>query len=313
MALPTCPRRWRRAWLIALLFVAAEVEAQQVPVGQKLLGTLGLHAGSQPDAGLYLAARYLRYRADELVDRSGASIPVGLELDALGASVGLGVTIEVARLSTWVNAAVGISAAHASLETDRPEASLDRAGLGDLFVQPLKLGWRTAHLDLVAGYAFYAPTGSFTPGGARGGVGRGHWTHEVSAGGAVYFDRAQTWHLTALASLDVNTRKREIDITRGSTLQVQGGAGKRLLGIFEVGLAGYALWQVSDDAGSDLPPVLRGARDRAFGLGPELGLAIPAIRSRLTARYEYDFASRSRPQGQIFFFGLTSAAWTPSR
>lgn len=42
-------------------------------------------------------------------------------------------------------------------------------------------------------------------------------------------------------------------------------------------------------------------------------LAIPSIRSRLTARFEQDFGSRSRPQGQIFLFGLTTAAWPPSR
>jgi hypothetical protein len=57
--------------------------------------------------------------------------------------------------------------------------------------------------------------------------------------------------------------------------------------------------------------VLRGARDRVYGLGPEVVVTIPTIRLRAEARYEWDFGVRSRPQGSIFVFGLTFAAWLP--
>ena len=42
-----------------------------------------------------------------------------------------------------------------SLSTERPEAELDRFGFGDLYVQPLGLGWRIKHFDILAGYALY--------------------------------------------------------------------------------------------------------------------------------------------------------------
>jgi hypothetical protein len=187
-----------------------------------------------------------------------------------------------------------------------------RFGLGDLYVQPLKLGWRVSRFDLVTGYGFYAPTGMATLEGF-GDIGRGHWTHEFSLGGTVAFDPGRTWLLSALASFDLNGRKRHVDITRGPTIQVQGGLGKTLLRIVDVGLAGYAQWQVADDRGADLPPVLRGGRDRSFGLGPEVGVIIPPIRSRLSARYEWDLAVRSRPKGRILVVGLTLAAWRPAR
>jgi hypothetical protein len=82
-------------------------------------------------------------------------------------------------------------------------------------------------------------------------------------------------YISGLASYDLNRRARGIDLTRGDTVQFQGGAGKTL-GIVDFGLVGYALWQVRDDRGNDLPESVRGARDRAFGLGPEIDFTLCA-------------------------------------
>src|SRR5262249_18551096 len=100
-------------------------------------------------------------------------------------------------------------------------------------------------------------------------------------------------------------RKRDLDLTRGDTFQIQGGVGiTRLQGAFEAGAAGYALWQLRDDRGADLPPVLRGARDRVYGVGPEVAVFVKPIRSQIRARYEWDFGVRSRPKGNIFTVGI---------
>jgi hypothetical protein len=171
-------------------------------------------------------------------------------------------------------------------------------------VQHLKLGWRTRQLDLVTGYALYIPGRRVTPGGTDG-VGRGHFTHEFSLGTTIAFDAARTWRVSALGSFELNERKLDVDVTRGSTLQIQGGAGTSLSRVVDVGIAAYALWQVSDDRGADLPPALAGARDRAIGLGPEVDVTFAAIGGRLTVRYEHDVAVRSRALGQIFLVGFT--------
>lgn len=282
-----------------LLIWAAPAGAQEL--GNKVLGTLGLLAGSQPDSGLYVGDRFLRYSANELIDRNGHRIPVGLDLDAVANGVGVQLTFRLPWHSMYMNASVGVPTARISLQTADPEASIDRYGFGDLYVQPLKIGWKMSQLDIVAGYSFYAPTGG------SDGVGRGYWTHQFSFGSAVYFDRAKTWHISELASYDLNQRKQGIDLTRGDTVQVQGGTGKTL-GIVSLGLAGYALWQVRDDRGSALPEVLRGARDRAFGLGPEVDFTLARIRSRITLRYCHDIAVKARPLGQIMVIGLTILA-----
>ena len=76
-------------------------------------------------------------------------------------------------------------------------------------------------------------------------------------------------------------------LTRGQTVQVQGGVGRRFLRLFDLGLAFYGLWQVSSDTGSDIPPALLGIRETGVGLGPELDVLLPWIRGKLTTRYEW--------------------------
>lgn len=118
---------------------------------------------------------------------------------------------------------------------------------------------------------------------------------------------------SALLSYDLNRPKRGIDIKRGNTVQIQGGAGMRVHDLIDAGVAGFALWQVTDDSGADLPPMLRGARDRVFGLGPEVDILIPALRLRLDLRAAWDFGVRSRPQRRILVASLTYVAWRPER
>jgi hypothetical protein len=137
-------------------------------------------------------------------------------------------------------------------------------------------------------------------------VSTGQVTHQFSGGGSLFADKNRTAFVTALGSYDFNLRKRSIDITRGDVFQIQGGTGvSRANRAVELGMAGYALWQIRDDRGADVPPLLRGARDRVYGLGPEAAVFVAAIRSQVRVRYAWDFGARSRPQGKLLTVGVT--------
>ncbi|MGH7459473.1 MAG: transporter, partial [Longimicrobiales bacterium] len=135
--------------------------------------------------------------------------------------------------------------------------------------------------------------------------------HQVSLGGAAFLTPARTHRASLLLSWDFNEKKRDIDITRGNMFQIQGGAGLPIFGAVGVGLAGYALWQVSADRGDDIPPSLRGLRTRVYGLGPELNVLIRALGLRADFRFEWDFGAEARPEGTVFVAGLTKLAWAP--
>lgn len=295
--------------LSALLAAAPGARAQDL--GHKVLGAVGIDAGVQAEPGLYLAGRVIRYDANTLRDRHGDKVPLeGLDIDALAGVFGAALTLKP-RGAPYLGFAFAFPVARISLSVDDPRVSVDRSGFGDAFVQPLKVGWRAPHLDVGAAYAFYAPTGRFEPRGRGGGVGRGFWTHQLSLSTAVRGDTARRMRASALASYDINGRKRGIDVRRGNTVQVQGGAGMRVFGPADAGLAGFALWQVTDDRGADIPPALRGARDRVYGLGPEIDILVPALRMRIDLRAEWEFGVRSRPQGRVLTATVTYVPWRP--
>jgi len=195
---------------------------------------------------------------------------------------------------------------------NRPEAGVDRLGMADPYIQPIRLGWRKERFDLVTSYGIYLPTGKSALAGGSG-VSSGQITHEFSAGGSRYF-KEKTRFLTALASYQLNMRQRGIDITRGDTVQIEGGMGTKLFGqLAETGLAGYALWQVRNDRGAEVPPPLRGARDRVYGLGPEAAIVLKAIHGQVRVRYEWDIGARARPQGHIFVVGINFLVHRPQQ
>ena len=293
--------------LVGALLVPSPAGAQEL--GHKLLGGLGVTAGLQSEPGLYVLDRLIVYSADQVRDRNGNALPISdLDVDALGNVFGLAFTTKI-RKGPFLNVAIGAPLARLSVSADHPLITLEDQGLGDIFVQPIRLGWRFQNVDLVGSYTFYAPTGRFEPRGAS--VGRGYWTHQFSLGGGIRSD--PDWRASILASYDLNGRKRDIDITRGNSVQIQGGAGGTYRRFLHLGIAGFALWQVTDNSGTDLPPAARDARTRVYGLGPEIGVTIPSIRTRLDLRYQWEIGVRSRQDGRIFVASATLAAWTPSR
>ena len=292
-------------WLAGICVAATPAPAQQL--GTKVMGGLGIDAGTQSPPGLYIIDRFLQFTADRARDRNGDLVPIrGLNVLARANALGVAYTLAPHR-SPYLTVAASVPFARASVNSDDPVVAVDRFGLGDAYVQPIKIGWRAPTYDVVASYAFFAPTGKFEPKSGAS-VGRGNWSHQFSLGGAMYPDTARAWRASAIMDYEINQRKHGIDITRGDMLDVQGGAGATVFRTVVVGVAGYGLWQVRNDRGSDVPPALAGARTRAYGLGPEIDVTAPKLGLRAELRYEWDLSVRSRPQGQVLSAGLSYRA-----
>ncbi len=289
--------------VLLLLAMPRVATAQAQDLGHRFPAGAGMDAGTQAEPGVYVVDRFVMFSSTELHDRDGNVIPVaGFDLDAYGNAFGLAGTTKLG--SIYLSAAFAVPIVKLSVSIEQPAASVDRLGLGDIFVEPFKLGARFSRIDVVGAYSLYAPTSQ----GESTGVGRPQWSEQVSAGGAIFFDDRRRWRVSALASYLHNHKKRDIEIVRGDSVLVQGGVGGRVYDGLELGVAGYALWQVTDDRGADLPPQLSGASERAFGLGPELGLLVPPLRSRVSARIEWDIDGKARPVGTMVVVGIAVLA-----
>jgi hypothetical protein len=265
----------------------------------------------QAPPGLALVDQSLYYSADQLRDRNGSVLPVaGLRITGTGTALGASYTTKT-KGAPYLSFAFGAPLASIHVSSDDPAASLNGYGFGDLFVQPIRAGWVGQRFDVVTGYAVYAPTGHFEPRGVS--AGRGYWTNQLSIGGAAFADSARSSRISALVSYEENTKKRGIDIRRGNMLQAQGGAGATVKRVLTVGIAGYALQQVTPDRGSDIPASLRNERSRVFGLGPEVDATIPRWKTRVSLRVEREFGVESRPKGQVIALDVSYLARTPAR
>jgi hypothetical protein len=179
----------------------------------------------------------------------------------------------------------------------------------------VSLGWTLKRADVTAGYNLYIPTGRFSA-GATNNTGLGIWGNEVYAGSTIYLDQKKTWNAAAVFSAEFHTDKKGTNIRVGDLGTVEGGLGKtfykKVAGpvpmVTNVGVAGYAQFKMTGDSGSDIPPPLRGLRDRVFGLGPEFNIFLPKPRLAFLVRYEPELGARTRTQGQTILLSLTWVA-----
>jgi hypothetical protein len=290
-----CRSRARNVVLLGLSLVlfTARAEAQQI-IGK---GEFGMMGGTMAPPGLYVGAFGLFSWQDELRDRNGNELPVDLELNqqAFG------------PLIMWVtdlcilggNYSATFAAPFANVLIDFPR--LDVSGstgiaLSQLWIIPVSIGWHFPQADLTFHYAFYPPTGRYTP-GASNNTGLGMWVNELSLRGTVFFDKAKDWHFALSAFYDINGKKEDLDWKTGDPVTLMYGMGRNYgSGMLKgwAGVAGYAQWQVTDTTGADAPLLARLNKTTIYGVGPEL----TTMQGALTIRYFWQFGGKFSTQGQ---------------
>jgi hypothetical protein len=283
--------------------------------GHNTKGDFGLQSGTQAPPGFYLIApMYVNYSADTLKNRDGDRIvidpdqPGSLDVDAF--VLGL---IWVSEFKIFGgNYSFQVYAPFANNSVEAPILGLQDSvstAFGDLYLQPVNLGWHTDRADFIAGLGIYAPTGRYESGGDEN-IGLGMWGFEFFAGTTVYFDKNRSWHLAATAFFETHTEKKDTDITVGDLLTVEGGFGKSFMdGAINVGAAFYGQWKLShDDFGVELPggPLL--GKHKVYGIGPEISVPIATKKKLIgfvSARYLWESGARSTLEGQTFVLTAT--------
>jgi hypothetical protein len=269
--------------------------------GQHIKGSNGLKSGSQAPPGTYVVAPLLYfYQADEIRDRDGTALPVTGDLNA---SV-FGAAISVVTPKKLLGANYGFSAVLPGANNRIQGTEIDQnpgAGITDMLVTPLSLGWHFKRADAIAGYSFFAPTGRYTD-GASNNTGLGMWGQELAIGTTVYLNPARQFHAATLATFDFQSKKEASTTKVGNILNLEGGVGADLLkGGLTTGLAYYATFKLSDDQFDTLAAgaLVRG-RNRVLGLGPEATLALirhNTVFGMVTLRYQWEVYARSATQG----------------
>lgn len=149
--------------ILAICIFAASVPLNAQYLGDQIVGLAGLKAGSMPGPGIYVTLPlYFRDSNISLYNAQGDQVlknfTGNIDLFLLPAAQVvtpfkiLGATYGASYMEFISNGIVSVAAADFKRSTGE--------AFGDIYVQPVILGWHLPTADITAAYAFFAPTGS---------------------------------------------------------------------------------------------------------------------------------------------------------
>ncbi|HEU4430983.1 MAG TPA: transporter [Myxococcota bacterium] len=320
--------------LVALILGVATAHAAEV--GHFAPGVLGIRDFAMPEPGFYTAIYNYGYQTDRLNDSSGRELDSVTIASGPGPAVTLGVDVDVdvyavsptfiwvsswkilgASYGAYVSPSLSNTSIGASLTSQTGSArSADESqfGVGDIFVQPLWLGWTREHWDFALGYGFYAPIGQYDTETvtlpvvgpvtveAADNIGLGFWTHQIQGAASWYPWPDRRMAVASALTYEIHGEKEDFDLTPGQNLTLSWGVSQYLplrsdqALLLEVGPAGYSSWQVTDDSGSAAASST--VRDSVHAVGGQVGLNYVPWVAALAFHYFYEFDSEDRFQGQ---------------
>ena len=294
---------------ITLILLISLTSAYAQMKGGNTLGDYGVGAGSQPGPGLYTSLFYYHYHTDRVLNANGdkatfaPSQPGDISFNAIAGVVWwvsdfkiLGGTYGVMATFAFTNAVL-----------DMPIFGLDETtnmAYGDMYFQPINLGWNTKKLDYTAGLGLYAPTGKYEDGGDDN-VGLGMWGYEIFGGATYYFDEKKSWSFALTSWYETHSKKKGADTKVGDIVSLEGGLGKSFMeGAMNFGIAYYAQWKVTSDKlnGYTLPltDLHRADKHQIYGLAPEVTLPLiinKKLIALVNAKYFWEFGALSMSEG----------------
>ena len=301
-----------------LAALAASRDASAQLKGHYIPGFTGLQNGSQGPPSISLILPVYGYSTDTVKDDDGETIGNDPHITAsfIGAGV-VGVTNFKTLGANWGFQVVPVDFMKSRIEA----ASLDVPGgfhFSDIIIQPLQLGWQKPRVDYTVGYGFVAPTGEWELGGDENG-GLGMWSNYFQAGTTLRLDAKHQWTTSMLATYEIHTHKKDLDLKAGDILTVEGGTGRtwmkkvegsHLPQITNFGLVYYGQFKVTADSGSGpiIDELLAGRKDRVFGVGLEGNIFLPKPKLLMGLRVLPEFGARNRTQGITFMLTLAYQA-----
>jgi hypothetical protein len=277
--------------------VAHGQETSHYPAGAE-----GIKAASIPGPGQYLKWYNFSYEANDLKDNRGNNVPGGFDVDVFATAPRLIWMTETKFFGADYGWDILVPLIDVDLQVAAAGIDAHDTGIGDMYIEPLLLGWHGDLYDLVAAAGVWTPNGS-TDGPAA--AGKGFWTGMFTAGGTTWLDDCKLWSVSGLARYETNSKKRQADVRPGDDFHIEWGVARNFDGVLDLGVSGYCHWQVTEDSGS--AAVNRSQKDRFFSVGPEVNYVHEKSGLFYQLRYQFEFEARNRSEGRNLVFSIVKA------
>lgn len=273
-------------------------------------GIAGVRDFIMPPAGFYYLQYNAYYHSDSFRDKDGKKVD---SIEVAGKKVDIDTTVDmwtIVPTFVWSTDCTILGARYAGFgqfsfgqgnlqaEAEVLDQSIGNNtssfGLGDLYVQPLWLGWHWTHFDLSAATGVWAPIGKYSA-GANDNVGLGYWSFDFVFNGTYYPFKNQATALSATVMYEINTKREGVDIRPGDHVTLELGISQYLSERLELGLSAYGQWQVTNDGGADAVNVVH---DQLYGAGGQIAYWFVKNKFYGSLRYIKQFEARDRFEGQ---------------
>lgn len=99
-----------------------------------------------------------------------------------------------------------------------------------------------------------------------------------------------------LARYEKHFENSDTDVTYGDDIDLEWGIAKAVTEKIEIGVAGYAHWQITDDKGSDVTWD-KSVHDRVFGIGPEIDVFSETLGTVFKFKVYKEFEAKDTNEG----------------
>ncbi len=283
--------------LVAVAAVFAATVAGQER-GQYLAGSRGLNTADQPAEGFTYANLFFVYPTDKYKDRNGNDAPIDFDLNLVGDLNVFAYTPKKKILGATYSASVAIPFVTSAVTIPRIGSDISGGGIGDIYIEPISLGWAMKKGKVRAAYGVYAPTGVDS-------TTSDYWGHQVTFGGSYNPGKTGLWQINGSSAWEFHHKKSNEDIRVGNNVTFEYGVGKTFVKnggkqLYQFGVVGYSAFQLTNDTGTAVPVLSRGVKDRVHAIGPEFGVILPAKRFNFLVRVLPEYAAHGRTQGVTF-------------
>lgn len=298
----------RVAFACVLLLAIFSLPAMAQERGQYIPGTAGLNSGMQTPEGFTYANLFTWYPSTKFKDQDGNTAPIIFDLDLLVDVNLLAYTTKAKFLGANFGMAVAVPIVNTPVSLPRLGAGINPTGIGDIYVEPINLGWKLKKAEVKFAYGFVAPTGKFDETGVDTTT-TDYWGHQLTFATTAYLDKSKLTQISFSSNWEFHQKKRHEDLKVGNNMTLEAGVGKIFVQnqgkqLVQFGVVGYAEFQLTNDSGTAVAPLTAHNKDRVFAIGPELGVILPTKKFNFLVRVLPEFGARNRTRGVTVVVGV---------
>jgi hypothetical protein len=286
---------------LAVLLATPPADAQTR--GQYTPGVFATNSGVLPEPGFTYSNAFLDYTFNELHDANGQRLQANPAFTILADLNAFEWVSNKKLLGANIGALAMVAVTNSSISFAALGNVAGGGGFGDFFAEPFVLGWHLKRADILAGYAFVAPTGRFVP-GATTNIGSGYWGHCPFAGETVYLTKNKATAVSAFQFYEFHGTQTGTGVHPGQNMSLDYSVTqtvpliKKSKTLLQFGLVGYGQWQTTDKTG---PRPIDNATGRlhhgVLGLGAGANVIFPERKVTLGFKYYKEFHAVSTVEG----------------